>query len=266
MDLRQRLLSFNTDFVTAVKTAGSCGAIVFSTPSSNCLSGQSQSCLLLVLICAVSILRSLLMGRHIPIMPPFTWRAPLSHQPRPPHDQKRLSGLVASGGLWCDPNRPLDAWKRRTLWWVSSWCRPRRLLCVSVVRLIISSLLPHSLAAGGQWHVSERWRSSRCVPHHPGALPLGRPGHQWLGAHGGQAQIPNGGTVRSVDRSALSQTSCSSRPMQRPWCLCVFTFKSRCTSSTWSPSTQTWQLHWTIPQASLCLDSSLMSVCLIYMS
>lgn len=41
-----------------------------------------------------------------------------------------------------------------------------------------------SHAPGWQWHVGERWRSPRCVPHHPAALPLGRPGHQRLGAHG----------------------------------------------------------------------------------
>lgn len=56
-----------------------------------------------------------------------------------------------------------------------------------------------SRAAGRERHVGERRRSSRCLPHHPAALPLGRPGQQRLGAHGGQTQIPDGGTVGSVD-------------------------------------------------------------------
>ena len=71
-------------------------------------------------------------------------------------------------------------------------------------------LVASSHAAGWQWHVGERWRSSRCVPHHPAALPLGGPGHQRLRAHGGQTQIPDGGTVWSVDSSTRSPTSCNS--------------------------------------------------------
>lgn len=70
-----------------------------------------------------------------------------------------------------------------------------------------------SPAACWQWHVGERRRSSRCVPHHPAALPLGRPGHQRLRAHGGQTQIPDGGTVRSVDSAARSPASCGSKPV-----------------------------------------------------
>lgn len=75
-------------------------------------------------------------------------------------------------------------------------------LCAYV--LVISCLwFAPSRAAGREWHVGEGRRSSRCVPHHPAALPLGRPGHQRLRAHGGQTQIPDGGTVWSVDSSTL---------------------------------------------------------------
>lgn len=83
-------------------------------------------------------------------------------------------------------------------------------------RLALVDDFVFSRAAGRQWHVSEWRRSSGRVPHHPAALPLGRPGHQWLRAHSGQTQIPNGGTVRSVDSSTLSQTECCSRPSQCP--------------------------------------------------
>lgn len=61
-----------------------------------------------------------------------------------------------------------------------------------------------SRAAGGERHVGERRRSSRCVPHHPAALPLGGAGQQRLGAHGGRTQIPDGGTVGSVDSATPS--------------------------------------------------------------
>lgn len=83
-------------------------------------------------------------------------------------------------------------------------------LCAYV--LVISCLwFAPSRAAGREWHVGERRRSSRCLPHHPAALPLGRPGHQRLRAHVGQTQIPDGGTVWSVDSSTLSLTSCCPR-------------------------------------------------------
>lgn len=78
--------------------------------------------------------------------------------------------------------------------------------CISVGGFML--LVTASRAAGWEWHVSERRRSSRCVPHSPAALPLGRPGHQRLRAHGGRTQIPDGGTVWSVASSTLLLTSC----------------------------------------------------------
>lgn len=57
---------------------------------------------------------------------------------------------------------------------VPSWtCVTSSLLCLSVGDHML--LFAFSRAGVWQWHVSERWRSSRCVPHHPAALPLGRP-------------------------------------------------------------------------------------------
>ena len=86
-------------------------------------------------------------------------------------------------------------------------------LCVCVIvslwRVVLATAwlwFARSRAAGRQWDVRERWRSSRCVPHHPAALPLGGPGHQRLRAHGGRTQIPDGGTVRSVGSCTLAQS------------------------------------------------------------
>lgn len=84
-------------------------------------------------------------------------------------------------------------------------------LCIFVVGFMLMVTASH--AAGWKWHVSERRRSSRRVPHSPAALPLGRPGHQRLRAHGGRTQIPDGGTVWSVASSTLLLTSCR-RPVQ----------------------------------------------------
>ena len=70
---------------------------------------------------------------------------------------------------------------------------------------------------GGERHVGERRRPPRCLPHHPAALPLGRPRHQRLGAHAGPTQIPDGGRVRPIGgppclagqlRHGASLTSC----------------------------------------------------------
>lgn len=99
-------------------------------------------------------------------------------------------------------------------------------MCIFVGGFML--MVAASRAAGWEWHVSERRRSSRCVPHHPAALPLGRPGHQRLRAHSGRTQIPNGGTVRSVASSILLLTSCP-RPVQSSFnvsvCLFIFYFQ-----------------------------------------
>lgn len=74
----------------------------------------------------------------------------------------------------------------------------------NLVFYVDASVAAPSYSAGRQRHGGERRGSSRCVLHRPAALPLGRPGHQRLRAHGGRTQIPDGGTVRSVGSSAVS--------------------------------------------------------------
>lgn len=155
--------------------------------------------------------RSIFMGRLLPFMSPFTRAPPLPHQPGPKLGPKRLLGAVASWGFWRGPSRPLDAWERRTLWWASRrFSSPtessRRVQCwiwhpCCVVPPPSTSF---SFATGWQRHGCERRRSSRCLPHRPAALPLGRPGDERLWAHGGRAQISDGGTVWSVGSSTPS--------------------------------------------------------------
>lgn len=79
--------------------------------------------------------------------------------------------------------------------------------------------LGSSHRAGRDRHVGEWRRPSRCVPHHPAALPLGRPGHQRLGTHRGPAQIPDGGRVAVV--GGWSPGPPASLPASS-WCFLMF--------------------------------------------
>lgn len=99
-----------------------------------------------------SILRSLLMGRHLPFMSPLTWTPSFSHQFGPSHDQKRLSGSFVSGGLRRDANRPLDAHKRRALRWIL--CTVEQVLVLFVLGVTCALWLSVILQVGSSMAVS----------------------------------------------------------------------------------------------------------------
>lgn len=151
-----------------------------------------------------STFRSVRVGRPGPLLPPVTGRAPLAHQPGGAGEQEPVPGPATPGGLRGDPTRTLDPPERRTFWYRHTHTHrdgPQRPLSACWFRTKVDSVFCSHPPGGGR-HVGGRRRPSRCLPHHPAALPLGRPRHQRLGAHGRATQIPDGGRVGSAGGSA----------------------------------------------------------------
>lgn len=172
------------------------------------------------------MLRSIRVGRPGSLLSPVAWRASLAHQPGRAHEQEPVSGLFTPGGLRGDPDRTLDPPERRTFGYTHTDLGPRDpwtpVVSGSMWDFVVSSHPP-----GWERHVGESWRPSRCLPHHPAALPLGWPRYQRLRAHGGPTQIPDGGSVQLVGGSVAAGQG---QPL--------FLSLSRCMSSTWKPSTR----------------------------
>jgi len=104
---------------------------VLSCPLS-AVNNSTYRCLLYPVLCgSFTVLRSLRVGRHVPVLSPYPWGASLSHQSGPPDDQERVSGSFTPGGLRCDPDGPLDPEERRARWWIRRRHRRLRVLrCV----------------------------------------------------------------------------------------------------------------------------------------